>query len=159
MKPIRSLGVAAVLFVQFATLRAAEPGSSPDQPAVRVEKDVVYLAAERAEKADLYLPPTFESGKKYPGVVIIHGGGWTGGDKGAAREKNIGTTLASHGYVCMSINYALAKTGSPTFPQNIQDCKRAVSGCGRMLLVSSLMLRTSERSAARRAGILQPSWR
>lgn len=126
MKPIRSLGVAAVLFVQFATLRAAEPGSSPDQPAVRVEKDVVYLAAERAEKADLYLPPTFESGKKYPGVVIIHGGGWTGGDKGAAREKNIGTTLASHGYVCMSINYALAKTGSPTFPQNIQDCKRAV---------------------------------
>ena len=39
MKPIRSLGVAAVLFVQFATLRAAEPGSSPDQPAVRVEKD------------------------------------------------------------------------------------------------------------------------
>jgi len=58
--------------------------------------------------------------------VIIHGGGWTGGDKGAAREQNIGTTLASHGYVCMSINYALAKTGSPTFPQNIQDCKRAV---------------------------------
>ncbi len=26
----------------------------------------------------------------------------------------------------MSINYALAKTGSPTFPRNIQDCKRAV---------------------------------
>jgi acetyl esterase/lipase len=126
MKPIRSLGVAAVLFAQLATLRAAEPGSGPDQPAIRVEKDVVYLAAERAEKADLYLPPTFEPGKKYPGIVIIHGGGWTGGDKGAAREQNIGTTLASHGYVCMSINYALAKTGSPTFPQNIQDCKRAV---------------------------------
>ena len=78
------------------------------------------------EKADLYLPPTFEPGKKYPGIVIIHGGGWTGGDKGAAREINIGTTLASHGYVCMSINYALAKAGSPTFPQNIQECKRAV---------------------------------
>ena len=50
MKSIRSLAVAAVLFVQFATLRAAEPGSSPDQPAIRVEKDVAYLAAERAEK-------------------------------------------------------------------------------------------------------------
>ncbi len=49
-----------------------------------------------------------------------------GGDKAAAREKNIGTTLAAHGYVCMSINYALAKKGSPTFPQNIQDCKWAV---------------------------------
>ena len=126
MKPIRTLGVAAALFVQLATLRAAEPGSGSDRPAIRVEKDVVYLAPERAEKADLYLPPDCEPGKKYPGIVIIHGGGWTGGDKGAARERNIGTTLASHGYVCLSINYALAKTGSPTFPQNIQDCKRAV---------------------------------
>ena len=58
--------------------------------------------------------------------MIIHGGGWTGGDKGAGREINIGTTLAENGYVCMSINYALAKTGKPTFPQNIQECKRAV---------------------------------
>ena len=98
----------------------------PDRPAVRVEKDVAYLEPDRAEKADLYLPPVFEPGKKYPGIVIIHGGGWTGGDKAGARESNIGTTLAEHGYVCMSINYALAKAGAPTFPQNIQECKRAV---------------------------------
>lgn len=126
MKSIKILGVAAALFVQLATLRAAEPGSGSERPAFRVEKDVVYLAPERAEKADLYLPSVFEPGKKYPGIVIIHGGGWTGGDKGAPRERNIGSTLASHGYVCLSINYALAKTGSPTFPQNLQDCKRAV---------------------------------
>ncbi|MDZ7615797.1 MAG: family 16 glycoside hydrolase [Patescibacteria group bacterium] len=94
--------------------------------AVRIEKDVTYLEPDREEKADLYLPAIFEPGKKYPGIVIIHGGGWTGGDKGAGREINIGTTLASNGYVCMSINYALAKAGSPTFPQNIQECKRAV---------------------------------
>ncbi len=99
---------------------------SAEKPKVRIEKDVTYLEADRAEKADLYLPPTFEPGTKYPGIVIIHGGGWTGGDKGARREINIGTTLASHGYVCMSINYALAKGGAHTFPQNIQECKRAV---------------------------------
>ena len=98
----------------------------PEEIPVRIEKDVTYLEPDRAEKADLYLPPVFEPGKKYPGVVIIHGGGWTGGDKGARREINIGTTLASHGYVCMSINYALAKDGTHTFPQNIQECKRAV---------------------------------
>ncbi len=99
---------------------------SPKPAAVRIEKDVTYLEPDREEKADLYLPPVFEPGKKYPGIVIIHGGGWTGGDKAAGREINIGTTLASNGYVCMSINYALAKAGSPTFPQNIQECKRAV---------------------------------
>ncbi|MDD4267813.1 MAG: DUF1080 domain-containing protein [Pirellulaceae bacterium] len=98
----------------------------PDRPAVRVEKDVAYLEPERAEKADLYLPPVCEPGRKYPGIVIIHGGGWTGGDKGGGRESNIGTTLAEQGYVCMSINYALAGPGAATFPQNIQECKRAV---------------------------------
>jgi acetyl esterase/lipase len=93
---------------------------------VRVEKDVAYLPADRAEKADLYLPA--DDTHKHPGVVIIHGGGWTGGEKGAAREQNIGNTLASHGYVCMSINYLLAdpKAHKGAWPQNLYDCKTAV---------------------------------
>ena len=74
----------------------------------------------------LYLPPT-QSGPPRPGVVIIHGGGWTGGDKGAKREINIGTTLANAGYVGMSINYRLQKKdGPPAWPGNLHDCKVAV---------------------------------
>ena len=117
--------VALSLFVTTLAFSGSIQGQDAT-PEVRIEKDVTYLGPDRAEKADLYLPPVLEEGKTYPGIVIIHGGGWTGGDKGAKREINIGTTLASHGYVCMSINYALAYTGSPTFPQNIQECKRAV---------------------------------
>ena len=101
-----------------------DPESGPS--AVRIERDVAYLSAERAEKADLYLPPKLEPGKTYPGIVIIHGGGWVGGDKGDIREVNIGTTLASHGYVCISVNYLLVNKKTPSFPQNIQDCKQAV---------------------------------
>jgi len=63
-------------------------------------------------------------------VVIIHGGGWTGGDKGAAREINIGTNLALNGYVGLSINYVLASTNKAvskaTWPQNLHDCMTAV---------------------------------
>ena len=92
-----------------------------------VKKDVAYLGEGRAEKLDLYLPDAeAKPGECRPGIVIIHGGGWTGGDKGAKREINIGTTLADHGYVCVSISYALARKGEPTWPTNIQDCKRAV---------------------------------
>ena len=109
-----------------ASLLAAMIAASSVAGEVRIEKDVAYLGADRAEKADLYLPDVLEPGKKYPGVVIIHGGGWTGGDKAAARELNIATTLVEHGYVCMSINYQLAKPGMPTFPANIQEAKRAV---------------------------------
>jgi len=110
----------------FAALLAAMLGAAGVAGEVRVEKDVAYLGDDRSEKADLYLPDDMEPGKKYPGVVVIHGGGWTGGDKAAAREINIATTLAGQGYVCMSINYQLAKPGMPTFPANIQEAKRAV---------------------------------
>lgn len=97
------------------------------EPEVRIEKDIAYLPEGRTEKADLYLPASQE-GKKHPAVVIIHGGGWAGGIKDAMREINIGTTLAGHGYVCMSIDYLLHSTKSekPAWPQNLHDCKMAV---------------------------------
>ena len=98
--------------------------------AFRIEKDIAYLAPDRKEKADLYLPTATPAGARRPAVVIIHGGGWTGGDKGAAREINIGTNLALNGYVGLSINYVLASTnfnaGKPTWPQNLHDCMTAV---------------------------------
>ncbi len=113
-----------LLFSARAVSQGADTAATSSQ--VRVEKDVAYLPPDRTEKADLYLPAQFEPGKKYPGVVIIHGGGWSGGDRASRREINIGTTLASHGYVCMSIDYALATADYAAFPRNIQDCKRAV---------------------------------
>jgi len=96
--------------------------------AIHTEHDVDYLGGGRKEKADLYLPANPQPGQKFPAVVIIHGGGWAGGDKRAAREINIGTTLALNGYVGMSINYVLANKDQPgpTWPQNLHDCKTAV---------------------------------
>lgn len=112
-------GVVAMLVIM-----AAAAGGLADE--LRIERDVAYLGEDRAEKADLYLPPAGGPDVRRPGIVIIHGGGWTVGDKAAPREVNIGTTLAGAGYVCLSINYRLAKPGAPTFPANIQEAKRAV---------------------------------
>ena len=114
--------------IALALLLTVVAGPLVADEAVRIEKGVAYLPADRAEQADLYLPPEFEEGKKYPGVLIIHGGGWTGGKRDAAREINIGTTLASHGYVCMSIDYLLhdPQSDRPCWPQNLHDCKTAV---------------------------------
>jgi acetyl esterase/lipase len=100
---------------------------------VRIEKDVDYLGPVRKEKLDLYLPTGDAPPKGFPAVLIIHGGGWSGGDKGAAREQNIGGTLARSGYVGASINYVLAKKGdsfaktlADVWPRNLHDCKTAV---------------------------------
>jgi acetyl esterase/lipase len=88
-----------------------------------VVKDVAYLAPDRAEKLDVYLPAPPPAGKLSPAVVWIHGGGWTGGTKNEARAKEICTTLAGAGYVALSIDYRL---GAGAWPVCLLDCKNAV---------------------------------
>jgi acetyl esterase/lipase len=93
---------------------------------VHIEKDLSYLGPDRAEKFDLYTPARPPAGQRFPGIVIIHGGGWWTGDKAKNREQNIGSTLTANGYVCISINYILATRDKPSWPGNLYDCKRAV---------------------------------
>jgi acetyl esterase/lipase len=110
-------------------LQAEAPKLVPDSAFpqdVRFERNVSYLPEGRAEKADLYFPKEMVKGQKYPAVVIIHGGGFTGGQRDAARELNIGGNLARHGYIGMSIDYLLASKDHPTWPQCLFDCKTAV---------------------------------
>lgn len=118
--------------VGFAPLSAQEAVKLQPIFEVTEEHDVAYLP-DRAEKADLYLPSMAIDPARAakltmrPGLIIIHGGGWATGDKRAAREQNIGRTLAGQGYVCMSINYLLQpKEGPRIWPRNLHDCKTAV---------------------------------
>jgi acetyl esterase/lipase len=68
-----------------------------------------------------------EKGRKYPAILIIHGGGFTGGQHDAARELNIGGNVARNGYIGMSIDYLLSnKDHKVTWPQCLYDCKTAV---------------------------------
>lgn len=94
------------------------------QQDVEIQRELPYLAPDRKERLDLYLPTGRAPGTRSPGIVIIHGGGWTGGTKSAGRELNIGTTLARAGYVCISVDYRLEKEGR--WPTNVHDCKNAV---------------------------------
>ncbi len=115
---------------------AAADDAAPTDWKVQIQKDVPYLGEGRAEKLDLYLPlrtSTTPASTRYPAVVIIHGGGWHGGDKAAPREQNLGNTLAAAGFVCASINYELcdksdfiAKRLHDIWPRNLSDCKIAV---------------------------------
>lgn len=128
-----------LLPIAFVVLQAANSWQSvavADDKAgispVQVVKGVDYLGEDRAEKMDFYLPAKSD-GSRRPAVLIIHGGGWQGGDKAAAREQNIGNTLAAAGYVCASINYRLAQKNDhvpsrlrEVWPGMLYDCKTAV---------------------------------
>lgn len=108
-----------LLFIFTVISHAADLSGVKIQP-------VSYLPHGRKERADMYLPEQFPDGKKLPAVLIIHGGGFTGGKRNAERELNIGSNLVRAGYVAMSIDYLLATPEKPSWPQNIHDCKTAV---------------------------------
>lgn len=125
MKHLKLLQCAFLMSITFAASELSPLAAQKFPDDIRVEQGVAFLPPERLEKADLYLPRE-ESPKPRPAIVIIHGGGFVGGVRDAAREINIGSTLARNGYVGMSIDYALSKNGSVSWPQNLYDCKNAV---------------------------------
>jgi acetyl esterase/lipase len=93
------------------------------QHTVKAFKDVSFLEPGRKEKCDIYMPEC--NAKSYPGIIIIHGGGFTIGDKAQPRELNIANNLTKEGYTCMSVNYILRKD-KRVWPRNLHDCKTAV---------------------------------
>lgn len=110
------------LFVITAWISTVLLGAAAES-AVRITTDVAFLAPDRAEKLDLYLPVQPPKGTLSPALVWIHGGGWSGGTKSEARAKNVCSTLAGAGYVAVSIDY---KLGIGAWPTNLIDCKNAV---------------------------------
>ncbi|RNL54570.1 alpha/beta hydrolase [Pedobacter jejuensis] len=64
---------------------------------------------------DIYLPPNASSTKKQPLLVMIHGGGFSSGDKDAWKAEVY--TYAQAGYICASLNYRLTKSGGNQSPQ------------------------------------------
>jgi acetyl esterase/lipase len=117
-----------VLLLATRAIAADKPATKPTLPpaptGMTIEQDIAYLPADRQEKLDLYLPKDRAATVRSPAVLIIHGGGWSGGDKAAGREFNIGITLAKAGYVCASVNYQME--AGKRWPTNLHDCKNAV---------------------------------
>ena len=118
--------LAMTLVASSATFAQGKPKAPVFPTDIRVERDVAYLPANRTEKADLYFPLEMPKGEKLPAVVMIHGGGWNNGERDARREIEIGSTLARHGYIAMSIDYKLAYGKYVVWPTNLWDCKTAV---------------------------------
>lgn len=98
-----------------------------------VERGIVYGHAGGQELLlDAYLPAAAESGAKRAAVVLIHGGGWQGGDRSAESCVKLSQALAEAGIAAFNIDYRLVKKSSDgaswvnQYPASIDDCRRAV---------------------------------
>lgn len=78
-------------------------------------KETERTQATLSPKLDIYLPPNADATHKQPLLVMIHGGGYSSGDKGA--WMNEAYTYARAGYICASLNYRLTQNGGNQSPE------------------------------------------
>lgn len=60
-----------------------------------------------------------------PVVLYVHGGGWSGGDRGAGMHPWLNPLLAAHGYVTASLTYRLSDEA--VWPAQLDDVGDAVT--------------------------------
>ncbi len=89
--------------------------------------NLTFLPADRPERLDLYVQKGRDFKVRRPGVLFIHGGGFSAGDKAEYRSASVSADLARAGYVVVSCNYVLGAKDKPgVWPRNIADCRDAV---------------------------------
>jgi acetyl esterase len=114
------IAVAVSVAATMITVAVAAPGGAA-QGGVTVKNDVTYRTVDGEQLGlDVYQPA--KKGKSRPAVVVVHGGGWTQGDKSWFAQQ--GNQLAARGFVAFSINYRLAP--AHTYPAAVEDVEAAV---------------------------------
>ncbi len=103
---------------------------------VRRLEDIAFTAADPGQLLDVYLPPGPTEGRKRPGVVIVHGGGWGHRRRRERIFVHAATRLAESGFVAVVTDYmtvpdehrgvSYIRNMAASFPRNVQDVKSAV---------------------------------
>lgn len=101
--------------------RGFEVMTAPVQDRVTTREGVVFgTGGGRELRCDIYEPPP--AVKNGIGVLLIHGGGWSQGDR--SQLKGYGVLLGRRGYTCIASEYRL--TGEALWPAQIEDVKCAI---------------------------------
>ncbi|MCX7011927.1 MAG: alpha/beta hydrolase [Candidatus Sumerlaeota bacterium] len=102
---------------------ARKKAAVTDLPADLVlERDLTYGEGPNAQYQTLDILYHKDTSKRRPAIVMVHGGGFRGGDKATFLDRV--AYFGKLGYVTMTINYRL--TGVAPFPAQVEDCKQAV---------------------------------
>ena len=115
----RGVGLAAAAALTWTVLAVPAAGAQGD---VTVKRDVTYRTVDGERLAlDVYQPA--KKGKNRPAVVVVHGGGWTAGDKQLFAQQS--NQLAQRGFAAFSVNYRLAP--AHPYPAAVEDVEAAVA--------------------------------
>lgn len=120
-----ALTVSILVFCMIAPGIMPAPALNPvqtEESGMRIYHDLAYTPDARpSQSLDLYLSKA-PAKQPLPVVILIHGGGWLGGDK--ADFAGVAHEFVSRGFAVALINYRLSKEN--IWPAQILDCKSAV---------------------------------
>lgn len=116
----------AALIFSFAMISCTKEVTDPGQPGIAAKNmmDVSY-GVDPLQKMDIYLPAN-RSITTTKVLILIHGGGWTQGDKNDFFTVIDTLKKRLPDYAIFNINYRLATFGANLFPTQELDVKAAV---------------------------------
>ena len=86
--------------------------------------NVVY-GNDSEQIMDVYLPSGRDENTKT--IVLVHGGGWSGGDKSSFDYYVPVLQAQFPGCAVVNVNYRLATVASPAIPKQVEDLEQMVS--------------------------------
>ncbi|HVM90020.1 MAG TPA: alpha/beta hydrolase [Puia sp.] len=116
-----------ILFLLLMAVSCTKQQINPDSAGSLIETDSLNVSygIDPAQKFDMWLPAN-RSSDTTKVLIMIHGGGWTSGDK-SDFSSNIGAVQQLlPGYAIFSINYRLATDNTNKFPAQENDVKSAI---------------------------------
>lgn len=113
--------------IQFSFVSCTKDNeNNPEQPLVAETFMNVSYGSNAQEKYDLYLPAD-RSSEKTKVIVLVHGGGWTGGDKADMDFLVPYIKLRHPDHAIVNINYVLADINTPAFPNQFLDLDAVIN--------------------------------
>lgn len=107
----------------YKKIKKKHPAVTPIKPllpdGVIAKADIVYAKHGRDLHLDIFYPA--ERGK-YPGVLLIYGGGWSSGTKD--NQVPMAQQIAAQGFVTVAVEYRLSPEIG--FPAAVYDLKAAI---------------------------------
>ena len=186
----RSIVTIAILIAISGSLSADTSDSPFRQPRFEVKKSANIIYGQGLVKLptpgskelllDLYEPQGKELPLLRPAMIVIHGGGFKGGSRGAGNMASLCSEFASRGFVCVSIDYRTQgddpdSDGNTLMERSIRaavqdagkaldwmvnkakelqvDAKRIAIGGGSAGAITSLLLTYSKGTRAGRAPV------
>jgi len=102
-----------------STVTACPPPVIPQSSAVSLTSGVVFsIRGADTLRLDIARPARVSS--RVPVVLLVHGGGWSGGDRSSRLGEQM-RRLAGMGYGAVSVDYRLVSSGRNVFPAAAQD--------------------------------------